>query len=504
MSISEIKKKNTSSEIDITLHFSDLWKGFIKFWIICVVLAVVFGGFMFYKSYTNYIPSYQASATFTVHTENATLSGDGGLSAYSFYYDRGTADQLASVFPYVLQSNILQKQVCHDLGVNRMPASVSATCVTGTNMVTLTTSGSDPQQTYDVLLSVIDNYPYLTEYIIGRTQMVMISDPVVPTEPTNSMYWMESTAKGAIIGFIIGALWILIYALLRKTIRTKDDIPKALNQTCIGVLPKVKFKKYKKNPNTNVLISNPLVGNAFMEAIRLLRDSVQSKLEENEKVVMITSTAPGEGKSSTTLNLAGIFAKNNKKVLVIDGDLRNSGIQKILSGEIASENSASQNERFYTIEKVDSLNIDLLTFNTLFHRLWKIMRTANLKEVVDSLRDEYDYIFIDTPPFGTISDAAIIAGASDAVLYLIKQDTVLVPSIRESINTLLSTDTKIIGCFLNGADTGISGYGSYYSYAYEGYNDYSYGYGYGYGYGKYGKESRHRHHRKSRSKKEVR
>ncbi len=503
MSSSNSTKEKSSAEINIDLYLSDIWKGFTKFWCIGVVLAIVFGGLMFYRSYKNYKPSYEASATFTVHTENATLSGDGGLSAYSFYYDRGTADQLASIFPYVLQSNILQKQVCTELGVEKMPASVSASCVTGTNMVTLTTKGADPQQTYDVLISVINNYPYLAEYIIGRTQMIMIASPEMPKTPSNSMYWAEPTAMGAIIGLGIGIAWILLYAVMRRTIRTKDDISKDLNQTCIGVLPKVEFKKYKKNFNSNILISNPLVGNAFMEAIRLLRDSVQSGLSENEKVVMITSTAPGEGKSSTTLNLAAIFAKNNKKVLVIDGDLRNSGIQKMLSITVSGESEGTQSDRFYNITPVDSLNIDLLTFNTLFHRLWKIMRTANLKEVVDSLRDKYDYIFIDTPPFGTISDAAIIAGASDAVLYLIKQDTVLVPTIRESINTLLSTDAKILGCFLNGADTGISGYGSYYSYAYNGYSDYGYGYG-NYGkYGKYGKEKHHKHHKKSKHKKEV-
>ena len=118
-------------------YFSDFWRGFVKFWWIGVLCALLFGGVMFYKDYSSYVPQYTASATFTVHTQNAVLSGDAGMSAYSFYYDRGSASQLASVFPYVLKSEILQKQVCRDLGVDSMPASVSVSCVDETNMIML-------------------------------------------------------------------------------------------------------------------------------------------------------------------------------------------------------------------------------------------------------------------------------------------------------------------------------------------------------------------------------
>ncbi|MBQ7122241.1 MAG: P-loop NTPase [Clostridia bacterium] len=474
MSVSEIKSTK-KFEADLTFHLSDVWKGFVKFWAIGVVLAVLFGSIMFYRSYVSFSPVYKATATFTVHTENATLSGDGGLSAYSFYYDRGTADHLASVFPYVIQSNILQRRVCEDLGTQNMPAGVSASCVSGTNMVTLTATGTDPEMTYKVLLSVIDNYPYVTEYMIGNTRMIMIAEPEMPETPVNKLSWRSSTAKGALVGLGIGVFWILLYAVLRRTIRTKEDIRKELNQSCIGILPQVTFKRHKKKIDTSILISNPLVGNAFMESMRLLRDSVSNGLKENEKVIMVTSTAPGEGKSSTVLNLAGMFAKNGSRVLVIDGDLRNSGISKILG---ARDNGKSEKKdgAAYEISKLESLGADLFSFNTDVHHLWKIMRSEHFKSIVDSLRDKYDYIFIDTPPCGTISDAAAMAGAADAAIYIIKQDTVLTSSIRNGINTLLSTDIRLIGTVMSMASTGMGGYGNYYGYAYNGYKGYGYRY----------------------------
>ena len=474
MSISEIKKENAVAEKDITLYLSDFWRGFLKFWWIGVLMGLLLGSVSFYKSYIQYVPVYKSSATFTVHMENDTLTGDGGMSAYSFFYDRTTADQLAIVFPYVMDSNILQERVCRDMNVSVMPATVSVSCVAGTNMLTITTTGSDPQATYDVLLSVIDNYSYVTEYIIGPTQLNVIASPELPTTPINALEWQKETVKSVMTGLLIGAVWIVLYAVLRQTVRTKEDVQRELNQTCVGVLPQVTFKRYKRKIDTNVLLSNPLLGNDFMESMRLLRSAVQSGLQENEKVILVSSTAPGEGKSVTTLNLAAMLAKSDGKILVIDGDLRNSGISHMMfpGGKSLQD---SDTDRLYDIIRAEQLGVDVLTFRTAQRRLWKIMRTNMLSGILSELRDKYDYILIDTPPCGIISDAAIMANVADVALYIVRQDTVLSSRIRKSICTLLATDVRLMGCVLNGALGGLGGYGSHY-----GYGGYSHYYRYGY------------------------
>lgn len=469
MDVNENIKNSASSERLITVYLSDFWRGLVKFWWIIVVLVFVFGGTMFYRSFVRFTPIYKASVTFTVHTENATLEGESGISAYSFFYDRNTADQLASVFPYILQSNILQTQVCEDLGLSYMPASVAVSCVPGTNMVTLTTTGYDPQATYDVLLAILDNYSTVSEYIIGRTKLVMITNPQVPTEPSNVYSWKGSTAKGVMMGLILGFGYIVLYAVLRETVRTKEDIHNNLNQHCIGVLPHVVFKRYRTQQNQNVLLNNPLVGNQFKESVRLLRSAVQNSLEPEEKVIVVTSSAANEGKSITTLNLAGMFAKNEMRTLVIDGDLRDSGISIILSAEDPNFQKAVRctGNTLFEITHVDSLGFDLLRFDSSPKNFREIMRTPYLQRILGELRGQYDLILIDTPPCGIISDAAIFARASDAVLYVIRQDHVMTASIRTGINTLLSTDIRLLGCVLNGATSGFGSYG------------YNYGYGYG-------------------------
>lgn len=474
-----------NSTVELKILLSDIWRGVIKFGWIVVALAVVFGGFQFYRSYVRFTPEYTVSATFTVQTENKVLVGENGVSAYSFFYNKNTAGQLAEVFPHVVSNPILIKKVCADLGVTGMPASITASCTPDTNMVTLTAKGRDPQLTYDTLNSVIENYSSVADYIIGRTKLVIISEPVVPAGPSNQMAWRSSVLRAALIGAVIGIGWILIYAILRKTIRTKEDIRNILNQHCIGVLPQVVFKKYRRQINTDIILTNPLIGNDFLESLRLLRSSVRKCIKENEKVIMITSTAPDEGKSVVTANLASIFAKNENKVLVADCDLRDSGFEKLV-GAYDEKNKIIKSNDAYEIRHIEELGFDLLTFKNGESNIQNIIRTSSLKELFAELKEEYDLVFVDTPPCGIISDATIVAGAAQATIYVIRQDAVMQNTIRTGISAMLETDTKLLGCILNGATGGLGGYGNYYKYG--GYNKY-YRYGYsrkygsGYGYG---------------------
>lgn len=480
-----VKNTNDDSTVELRILLSDIWRGIVKFGWVMLVLAVVLGGIQFYRSYVGFVPVYKVSATFTVHTENAVLTGDNGIAAYSYYYDRETADQLATVFPHIISNNILKTQVCTDLGVETMPASVSAACVTGTNMVTLTASGTDPQKTYDTLLSVIENYPSVADYIIGRTKLVMINEPVVPKTPSNAGAWKSSTLRAALIGFVLGLTWIVAYAVLRKTIRTKEDIHNVLNQHCIGLLPQVVFKKYRREIDRSILLSNPLVGSDFLESLRLLRSSIYVLLQNQKKTVMVTSTAPSEGKTVVSVNLASIFAKDAKKVLLVDADLRDSGIEGLLGTDSISKTKIDDN-KFYRINRIDSLGFDVLTFKPRVDNVQKIVRAEELKKKLTVVYDEYDLIFVDTPPCGIISDATTVAQAVDAIIYVIREDAVIQKTIRAGINAMLETDTEFLGCILNGAAGGIGSYGGYYRYGGY-YNRYRYGYGYSSKYGYLGK-----------------
>ncbi len=468
-----IKQNEENNRIEV--YLSDLWRGLLKFWWVCVALAVVFAGFMFLRSYIKFTPKYTVSATFTVQTQDIEATGN-SVSSYSFYYNRTTAEQLSSTFPFILESNLLQETICEDLGVSSIPASISASSVTGTNMFTITAVGSDPQKTYDTLISAIKNYPVVAEYVIGSTQLNMITEPVVPEQPSNRPSYFRRMVFGAGFGILLGIALVVMYAIFRNTVRTKSDIKEKLNQFCLGVVPAVIFRKHNREINRSLLINNPIVGDGFQESMRALRNSVIQVAGDQSKVIMVSGTAPGEGKTTVSANLAASLSKVERKVILVECDLRNPSLSKLL-GNLTIEKAKENND--YSVMHIKELNVDYLKFKIEENNIWNYMRAAYLSELFEKLRKIYDYVIVDTSPCALTTDPIIVAEAADAAILVIKQDTIRITRIKYAIENLRAVNVKILGCVLNGASSGIGSYGESYGYKYGRYGRYGYGkYGY--------------------------
>lgn len=465
------------NNMKMTLYFSDFFKSFKKFWWTVIVFAALLGGLTAFKQYTTYSPVYKASATFTVNTQKSTAVG--GVSSYSFYYDSATATQLADTSPYILSSNLLQNAVCEDLGVSAMPASIWASSVSGSNMFTLTATGSDPQITYDVLVSAMENYPSVAKYVVGNIEFVTIKTPQVPSEPSNSRFNKLSIRKWCVIGALLGILWIALFAVMRRTVRNKDDVKRELNSQFLGYLPRVSFKKHKMYIDESVLITNEKVHDGFFESVRAFRNVFLNSVSADDKVIMVTSTAPAEGKTTVAVNLAISLAQRGKKVLVADADFRNPSVAPLLNFN-SEELDYTKNHELYKIAYLEKYKMSYMNITARVAEGDKYLDTKTVREIFDTVRREYDFVIVDTPPCGLVSDAVFISEAADAAVYVILQDSVRASKIRTALDSILSSDIKLLGCVVNAVQNTAGGSFSYgYGYGY-GYKKYGYGYGYGY------------------------
>lgn len=465
--------KNDSSE-KMKLYFTDFFKSFKKFWWTIILFVAICGCLAVFNQYTSYSPVYKASATFTVNTQKSTEVG--GVSSYSFYYDSATASQLADTFPYILNSSILQDAICEELEIKSLPAKLSASAISGSNMFTITASGKDPQLTYDVLQSAINNYPAVAKYAVGNIEFKTIRTPQVPTEPSNARFNMPQIRKWCVIGFIIALVWIALFAIMRRTVRNKDDVKRELNLQFMGTLPKVVFKKHKMRIDESVLITNEKTGNAFVESVRAFRNVFLNSVGEADKVIMITSTAPAEGKTTVAANLSLSLAQYGKNVLLVDADFRNPSFAKVWGIDLNNIDYSKQTE-LYKIAYISKYKLSFLNITAVAEKNKSFLDTQTMRNIFDSVRDAYDYIIVDTPPCGLVSDAVFISEAADAAVYVILQDTVTASKIRTSLDGVMASDIKMLGCVINGNTTVGSDYG-------YGYGNKGYGYGYGYGYGK--------------------
>ena len=218
------------------------------------------------------------------------------------------------------------------------------------------------------------------------------------------------------------------------------------------------------------------------EMFRTLRTNIEFTGVEN-KVITVTSCYPNDGKTTVSYHLAAAFAESGKKTLFIDADLRKSifmsryqirqevcGLSHLLSGQ------AKLDEVLYetNIENLYVVLTGVFPMNPT-----ELLGNQRFGEFLSLVRQEFAYIIIDTPPVGSVIDAAVVAKQSDASLLVLASDVVSRGEARRIVNQLKNANPNILGVVLNKVDSRGSSY--YYGKRYRGYNKYGYGYGYGYG-----------------------
>lgn len=194
------------------------------------------------------------------------------------------------------------------------------------------------------------------------------------------------------------------------------------------------------------------------------------------KVIAITSSVPNEGKSSVTFDLARSLADSGKKILVVDADLRKSvmsskyhiqGIDKEFSHYLTGQ--AEIEDIIYETE-VEGLYITMA--GPLSPDPTSLINSDLFENYISKVRDDYDYVIIDTPPLGVVIDAVIIGQYSDGAVIVIEQGVIKRKVVQDVIKQLKKGDVRILGAVLNKVDERIGAYGNYdYHYSYYGDSD---------------------------------
>ena len=459
-------QENEKQELDIWVLLSDALRLIKRTWLLGLVLILVCSLGMTLMARRSYQDSYEAYASFTVRVSNplyATVSS----------YNEKTAQMMADTFPSILTSNLLQNRVMEKLGISGVPSlRVSATAQS--SILTLTVRDSDPQRAYDVLKTVIECYPEVSEFVVGSTSLVLLDESGVPTTPVTSFSTRYHLIRGAIVGAVLWAACMVLMVLLKNTVHNEEELRKTLNTPCIGQIPMVKLTK--KNPHPLVFKIKGKTG--FVESVRLLRLRIEKEMAATgKKVLLVSSAIPGEGKTTIAVNLAASLAQKGKHVLLLDCDLRNPSVAKTLSTKghpLVSTNNlidvlngavkvgdAIQStglERLHVISGGPGKKADAVT----------LLSQDRMSMLIQAAREQYDYVILDTPPCSMLADASELASLAECALMVIRQDYASRDQIVDGVSRLGDSKLPLVGCVLNIVRKNVAG---------------GYGYGYGYGYG---------------------
>lgn len=457
--------------IDLGVLLIDFWKGIKRFWYIVILFIFLGVGTMWGYRYFTYDPLYQASASFTVKTTGDMLDNEVN-TVYGFFYDKSTADQIEKTFPYILSSGILQKHLCEELGTTYVNGTVNAYVITDSNLVTLSASSHSKEDAKKILDAVIVVYPEVAEYVLGDIEFEFLNEPELQEEPVNRPSVKKDIMIGVLAGTALSMGIILVYALLRKTIRNEEDLKKTLNTALLGMLPEVKEKK--------ILITEKWKKKSrYQEDVYSLQNRVDYLLKkEGHKALLVTSTEPSEGKTTVAINLALAMAQRGEKVLLIDGDLRKPDIKKYLSvphgdknmADVLKGNAKLEDAAVYLQEE----GLYVLGCEVIVRNAITVINSRRMEHLIKQARDFADVVVIDAPPAGILADAAHYYDYVDGVLMVIRQDWANQSRILDAVLDFPGQGEKLIGCTMNRVKTGFASYGYGYS-----------SYGYGYRYGKY-------------------
>ena len=309
----------------------------------------------------------------------------------------------------------------------------------------------------------------------------MIEEPmagIAPVAPKKPLIMLAAL----ILGLALPVGGIFIVDLTRYKIEDRGDVEKITKVPVIGELP---LSNAKALEGAIMLRENH--NDLMEETFRNFRTNLLFMLENDEKVILFTSTQPGEGKSFVAGNVAVSLAYLGKKVLVMGMDIRKPGLNKVFNLSKHAKGitdylvNPEHTDLFSLIQHADfTANLDILPGGTIPPNPTELVARDTIVKVIEMLKERYDYIILDTAPIAMVTDTAIISRVADMGVYVCRADET--PKAAFGYINVLNEEKRFkkLAIAINGLDLikRKYGYGSKYGYG----KHYGYGYGYGYGY----------------------
>ena len=455
----------------------------LKRWYLILAAVIIVGMAVYVGSELMYRPNYTTTTTFVVTTRD---------SSATVYQNLSATTNLAAVFSEVLNSSILRKTVLADLQMTAFDGSIVARAVPDTNLLTLNVTGHDPRTTFLVTKSIIENHSTVSYQVMGDIILEVLQDPVVPVVPSNPLSPAGNMKKAMVLCAAAMCVLIGAWSCMRDTVRSRHEAENKLDCRILVELHherKVKnLKMLLKRKKTSILITEPGTSFSFTECIRKLRRRVEQHMPEGGKTIVITSLLENEGKSTVAVNLALSLSQKQKRVLLIDADLRKPACYKIMEFPWNGKGTAAVAQGKAKLQDCIAVygkakNLSLLLESKSIQSSTDVVSSGAMVKLIMDAQEAFDYVIIDTPPMAVAPDAESLLELADASILVVRQNAASAKMLNGAIDTLYMVTAKFLGCVLNNMTASIltepSGYGYGYSYSYGGYGKY----------GRYGKYS---------------
>ena len=394
--------------------------------------------------------------TYTART-TVFFAVQGGGSVSDLVQGSTYAEKQVQSYAEVATAPIVLGPVIESLGlavsVSELAGQVQATVPLGTVIIEIAAVNEDPQRAADIANAVsaelADSVASLSPPGPDGSDSVRattISPATVPTTAT-SPNTRRNLALGLVLGLGVGMGVALLREVLNTKVRTEDDIARVTEASVVGTVA------YDDDASAHPLIVQADPHSARAEAYRRLRTNLQFlDIADRPHSIVITSSLPGEGKSTTSINLAIALAEAGTRVLLVDADLRRPQIAKYLQleGHVGLTTVLiGRADLADVVQPWGNGNLNVLPSGQVPPNPSELLGSHAMEKLMAEAATSYDVVLLDSPPLLPVTDSAILAGKAGGALVVVGSDAIHVAQLEDSLESLKSVDARVLGLVLN-------------------------------------------------------
>jgi len=413
-------------------------------------------------------PQYKSTAQLFISTSTSTNTND-------VYTGSLASTQRVASYADLADGRALAERVIDRTGisltVDQLAAKVEAQAVPETVLLNISVTDPSPRtakaltdvysEELSELVAELETPPGSSVPLLKATVLYGANLPTVPASPQP----VRNIGLAVVLGLLLGLGLAVLREVLDTTVKTASDVSDAAGTSVMAAIA------YDPDTRVHPLVSDLGSHSPRVEAFRVLRTNLQYvDIDSSSKAFVVTSSVPGEGKSTTAVNTAITMAQTGQNVLLIDGDLRRPqvasmlglesqvGVTTVLLGKVDAADAI----------QVHASGLHVLTSGTIPPNPSELLQSHAMRELLAQLRGKYDNIVFDAPPLLPVTDAALLASQTDGALLVVRHSKTTRDQLHGAHERLEGVGAHPLGVVFNMVPKRRGG---------------AYGYGYGYGYG---------------------
>lgn len=459
------------------LDFSDILI-VIRKWFLLILFFIILGGVG--TAFYNYGAPIRYQSTTTLYVQPQVNSSEVD------YQGLLTNQRMVKTYVQIIKSRKVTEKVIKNLDLNQsyeqLIGNVTIASSDDTQMISISAKSENKHLAASIANTFATTFIEEIKESMDITNIVVVDEAVVndsPVEPTI----IKNYIIGIGFGTIIGLVFAFLLDSMNHKIKNHEDVKKYLKIKTLGIVPHNSIdndipdkKKVYVNPNdVNIKILNDPTS-VVSESIRMIRTNLNFM---DLKLINVISTLPGEGKSEVITNLAASFALLDKKVLVIDCDLRKPRIHKNLallrkyglSDVVLSKGTIPYQSVVQKFKKKD-VTIDVLTAGSKISNPSELINNKGFAQLLKQVKEDYDLVLIDCPPISSLTDGVLVSKLSDGTVYVIESNRTDYQVVSNCLEELKNNKVFVLGAILTKVNVKQEKklYGYKYDYYYSNYN----------------------------------